>query len=100
MEDKTFELVEKMYIEFSIKFEKIDKRFDKIENEISEIKKDVRKVNEKLDGPINDRLTALEDGYKLTYEKLTCLEKKVDVLSDKVDKHDIRIEVIEGGRRI
>lgn len=92
MEDRTFALLEKMYSDFS-------KKFEKIESEISEVKSDIKKIGVKIDGPITEKIKSLEDGYKVTYEKLVDVEKKLDSISDKVDKHDIKIEVIEGGKK-
>jgi len=92
MEDKTFELLEKMYSNFSEKFERI-------ESDISDIKTDIKKLGTKIDGPITEKIESLQDGYKVTYEKLNDIEKKLDTLSDKVDKHDIKIQVIEGGKK-
>ncbi len=69
VEDKTLELLTKMYGEFT-------SRFDKIETDMQGL-----------------------DGYKLTYEKLDVIEQKLDNLAEKVDRHDIKIKAIEGGRK-
>lgn len=39
-------------------------------------------------------LTALYDGYKLTYEKLESLEERVTNIDDKVEQQDVEIRVI------
>ena len=41
---------------------------------------------------------ALYDRYKLTYEKLITLEKKVDEIENKVEKQDVEIRVIKGAK--
>lgn len=84
MEDKTFDLLSKMYSEFSARFDGIDK-------EIKDLKKDVVRIENKLD--TNSK--ALFDGYKQTYEKLGAVEEKVDSLSQKVEKQDVEIRVIK-----
>lgn len=106
MEDKTFELLEKMYSDFSKRFEKIENNISDIKVDISDMKVDIsdmkigiRKVDTKIDGPITEKIVSLQDGYKLTFEKLVDVDKKLDTLSDKVDNHDIKIQVIEGGKK-
>lgn len=58
-------------------------------------KQDLARIENKMD----DNFKALYDGYKLTYEKLTTLDVKVDNLSEKVDRHDVEIRVIKGNRK-
>lgn len=84
----------------------------KIYSELTEFRKDMNgfrsETNKDIQGLKNDvlrieqdhgkKLDGLFDGYKRTYEKLEVIEDKVDTLSDKIDKHDIKIQVIEGGR--
>lgn len=95
MEDKTFELITKMYGEFTSRFNEMEIRFDKIETDIQGLKKDVLRIENEH----GKKLEALFDGYQQTYEKLDVIEQKLDDLSEKVDRHDIRIQVIEGGRK-
>ena len=85
MEDKTFELLEKMYSEFK--------------TELNELKTGQKKLEAILEHDIKNDISALYDGYKQTYEKLEAIEDKVDALTEKVDRHDIKIQVIEGGRK-
>ena len=88
MEDKTFDLLSKMYGEFT-EFRKETKE------DITSLKQGMLRIEQNH----GRKLEALFDGYKQVYEKLETVEKKVDNLSDKVDRHDIRIQVIEGGRK-
>lgn len=83
MEDKTFELLTKMYSDFS-------KRFDNVENRI-------RKVESLIENDVKKDINALYDGYNQTYEKLVTVENKIDDISAKVDKQDVEIRVIKGG---
>ncbi|MGE5615052.1 MAG: hypothetical protein ACM3XR_11675 [Bacillota bacterium] len=95
MEDKTFELLTKMYSEFSV-------RFDKVEADMQGVKNHVGRLENKLTAmefELKKDISALYDGYKQTCEKLEVIEEKVDNLSEKVDRHDIKIQVIEGGRK-
>ena len=88
MEDKTFELLTKIYGEFTA-------RFDKIETDIQDLKEDVLRI----ENGNGSKLEALFDGYKQTYEKLAVIEDKLDTLSENIERHDVKIQLIEGGRK-
>ncbi len=89
MEDKMFELITKMYSEITTKLEIMDKKLDNKAD-----KQDIVRIENKLD---NDS-KALFDGYTQTFEKLIAVEKKVDDISSKVEKQDVEITVIKGGK--
>ncbi len=83
MEDKTFELLTKMYSEFSNRFDGMENRLKKVESLIeNDVKKDI---------------SALYDGYKQTYEEVVDIKKTVNEISSKVEKQDVEIRVIKGG---
>ena len=112
MEDKMFELVTKMYDEFS-EFRKDMNEFKKdmieFKEDMNEFKEDMnefrKETNKEIRGLKNDvirfenKLDAVFDGYKQTFEKLTVVEKKVDDISAKVEKQDVEITVIKGGKK-
>ena len=87
MEDETYKLIEKMYIEFSKKFESIDNRFESIDNrfesidnEFKELKSDVssiKKIVLHIEQDHGQKLEALFDGYKQNTEKLNRIEAEV-----------------------
>ena len=83
MEDKTFDLLAKMYAEMQ-----------EMKSNMA-TKHDIIRIENKMD----DNFKALYDGYQLTYEKLNILESKVDDISAKVDKHDVEIRVIKGSKK-
>ncbi len=83
MEDKTFELLTKMYGEFSGRFDGVENRLKKVESLIeNDVKKDI---------------SALYDGYKQTNEEVVNIKKTVNEISSKVEKQDVEIRVIKGG---
>ena len=101
--DKTFELLTKMYSEMSKRFDDVNKKFDDVNKRFDEVsrkldtkadKSDIIRIENKL----NKDSKALFDGYVQNSEQLTRINNKIDELSDKVDKHDIKIQVIEGGK--
>jgi len=95
VEDKTFELLEKMYVEFSEFRKETNTRLDKVEGHI------IRIENEH-----GQKLDALFDGYKHLHEKqeehdkrFDHIETKLDNLSLKVSSHDTKLAVLDGGRK-
>ncbi len=62
MEEKTFELIEKMYSEFSKKFEDIDKRFKSMDKRFDRLEEEVRKTNTMIEHDIMPKITVLFDG--------------------------------------
>ncbi len=83
MEDKTFELLTKMYGEFS-------GRFDGVENRL-------KKVESLIENDVKEDISALYDGYKQTYEEVVNIKKAVNEISSKVEKQDVEIRVVKGG---
>ena len=90
MEDKAFELLTKLYSELTGFRKEVNEKLDQKAD-----KSDIARIEYEH----CSKLEALFDGYKQTYEKLDVIEAKLDTLSDKVDRHDIKIQVIEGGRK-
>jgi len=88
MEDKMMELMTKTYSEFS-EFRKDMNQFRK------ETKSDIIRLENKIDTSSK----TLFDGYKQIFEKLNSLEGKVDDISAKVEKQDVEITVIKGGKK-
>lgn len=80
MDDKTFELIEKMYSEMTEQFNKINSKLDEKAD-----KKDIIRFENDLKPKVE---TALE-GYTVVYEKLNTLESKVDNINSKVDKQEV-----------
>ena len=97
MDDKTFELLEKMYSDFN-------KRFDTLEVKINQ-KADKTDIV-RIENEHGKKLDALFDGYKQTYEKLQehdkrfdDVETKLDNLSIQVNGHESKLKVLGGGRK-
>jgi len=78
MEDKTFEMMEKLYVEFTgfrretmERFDGVDQRFDGIDRRLAFIEQDHGK-----------KLQALFDGYKQHSDQLDRIEEKVSEHED------------------
>ncbi len=85
--DDTFELLTKLYSEFTDFRKEVNEKLDQKAD-----KSDIARIEYEHD----HKLEAALDGYKQAYEKLDVIEDKVDNLVGKVDRHDIKIQVIEG----
>lgn len=89
MEDKIFEFMEKMYSDLSKRLDGIDGKLDKKSD-----KNDIVRMENDLQPKVE---TALE-GYKLVYEKLEGIENKIDQLSSRIEKQEVEVRVIKGGK--
>lgn len=77
MDERMFELIEKMYIEVQ-----------EMKSNMA-TKEDLSKIEQKLivmENKTDQNHKALYDGYKLTYEKLEILEDKVNKIDKNVEK--------------
>lgn len=84
MEDKTFELLTKMYRELT------DFR--------SEVKSDIQKVSNqvvKLENDLKPKVELALEGYHDVREILTRVEGKLDDLAEKFEYHDIEIAALK-----
>lgn len=89
MEEKMFELMEKMYIEMQDMKSNMATKDDLARVELGLVR---------LEDKMDKNQKALYDGYQLTYEKLESLEAKVDRIEEHVGKHDVEIRVIKNAR--
>ena len=95
MEDKTFELVSKMYSDITQRLDGIDSRLGNLEEGQKGLVNDIIRLENKLD----NNSKALFDGYTQNNDRLDRIDEKLEDLSEKIDSHDIKIQVIEGARR-
>ena len=68
MEDKVFDLMEKMYAEMKQQFELVNKKLDEKADKTDIVK---------LENDLAPKIEALFDGYKQNTEKLDRIEKEV-----------------------
>ena len=95
MEEKTFELIEKMYSEFSKKFDNIDKKFEGIDKKFEGIDKKFEGIDKKFEG-INKRFDKLEEEVKKTNVIIEHdIMPKITVLFDGHKQHTAQLERIE-----
>lgn len=92
MEDKVFELLEKMYVEFR--------------TELNELKTGQKKIEASLENEIKEKLQAVQEGVVGNTEKLDnhtqrleTIENKLDYLALSVNSQDKRLELVESKKR-
>ncbi|MBP7176982.1 MAG: hypothetical protein KBA53_12310 [Thermoclostridium sp.] len=95
MEDKTFELLTKMYSDFSEFRKETSQRFDKVESEIKIVGNQVVKLK-------NDhvqKLDSLFDGYRQLTEGQAFIKSQLAALSAKVESQGVQITVLKGNKK-
>ena len=96
MDDKVFELMEKMYSDLNSKMDSMNSRMDSMNSRMNSMeinmatKQDMVKLEDKMD--TNHKV--LHDGYKQTYEKLTDVDGKLDRQEEILKGHDLQIKVM------
>ncbi len=77
LDEKVFDLMEKMYIEFSKRFDNMEEDIKDLKGDVGSVKTDVTKINTKIEHDLMPKITALFDGYKQNADKLDRIEKEV-----------------------
>lgn len=110
MEDKTFELMEKMYVEMRKGFESINGEINGIKSvmatqeDITNLKNDIDDVKSimatqgdimRLEHKMDQNHKALFDGYKQNTEAITELKKDIRDIKDILETHEVRLKAIE-----
>ena len=90
MEDKSFDLLTKMYSEITERLNQIDQKLDKKSD-----KTDIVRIENDLKPKVE---LALE-GYQAVSEKITTLEGKIDNLTSKIVSQDVQITILTGGKQ-
>ena len=94
MDEKTFEMLEKIYSEVLNTNKKVDttnKRLDSIE-------KEVNRLSATIDGDISNKISALFDGYKVSIENDKVIDEKLDKLQ--MDVNNITIKTASNDNKI
>ncbi len=106
MEDKTFELLTKMYAEFSVRFNKVESRLDNVDSRLIGLEKGQRKLEITLENDILVKLQALHEREAINSKKLDehsrrldNIEGKLDYLTLSVNSQDKRLEVMEMSKK-
>lgn len=95
MEDKVFELLTKMYGEFTGKI-------DGLQNDLKEFRKEAAdrliKIETIIENEIKPDIKASLEGYQMVYEKQKEQGQQLESIDNKLEKQDVEIRVIKGAR--
>ncbi len=87
MEDKTFELLTKMYNEFSEFRTETNSKFNNIEKRLDSIEGHVLRIENKQ----SDDSTALYDGYNQTFENTNEIKKDIKDIKETLNVHEVTL---------
>ncbi|MGE4282248.1 MAG: hypothetical protein AB7G87_00865 [Clostridia bacterium] len=98
MDDRLYDLLEKVYIELQevkTDVKENQKHIKENEKHIKENQKHILRFEDNF----SNKVSALFDAQSMTNERLDRIEQKVDTLSEKAERHEVEIRVIEGIRK-
>ncbi len=96
MEDKTFELLTKIYSEFSEFRKETNQQFDDVKSEVKTIGNQVAK----LENGHGQKLDSLFDGYKQLAEGQEEIKSQLAGISAKVENQDAQITLLKGSKKV
>ncbi|WP_432408880.1 hypothetical protein [Wukongibacter sp. M2B1] len=91
MEDKTFELLTKMYSEMQSGLKEVR---NEMQNGFKEVRQDIVRLESKMD----ENHKALYDGYIQNSEAITEIREDIRELKSRVENQEIELRVIRGGK--
>src|ERR1035437_2282962 len=107
--DKLYDLVEKVYIELQDtkkdlggRISSLDNRVSGLDNRVSNLEREVKKNSNhiiRMENEMSNKFGILFDCQKSNDEHFRKIENTLESISAKIDKHDIKIQVIEGGKK-
>lgn len=98
MKDDTFELLTKMYADFTLQFKEVKGDISTLKGDVSTLKGSTLKLEMKLENEINRKIDILLETRCEVNKRLDIIEDKIDIISAKVEKHDIEIKVIKAAK--
>ena len=77
MDDKTFELIEKMYSEFSKRFDTLENDNKEMKDDIKTVKENLNKTNVTIEHALMPKIEVLFDGQLQNTQQLKRIENAV-----------------------
>lgn len=111
MDDKNFELLEKLYIRMEEGFTRVDQRFEQIDQRFEQIDQRFEQMDQRFDhleqrvGRLEQTVTRIEhdhgqklqalfDGYQAHTEAIETLNSTVSQLKTTVEKHEVKLKIV------
>ncbi len=102
MEDKTYQLLEKMYSEVTGRLDLLEKGQKELTEDQHEMRSDIKKLSNSvviIKNKLDNYTKTLFDGYIQHEKRLDRAEESLDLVIEKSDRHEVRLKVIEAGRK-
>ncbi len=98
MEDKTFELLEKIYSEFLGFRKDTNDRFGQLESKIENNHQNIVKIQTNLEQAIQPKVQLALEKLDMVNSKLEEYDDRLEILEDKVDVHNVELSVLKRDR--
>lgn len=96
--DKRFDGIDKRLDGMDKRFDGMDKRLDGMDERLDSIEKSQRRMEMKVEQSIEPKIQALFEDRDIVHTKLNSIQTAVDDLTQKVEKQELEIRVIKGGK--
>ncbi len=106
MDEKMFNLLEKMYVEMQEMKTGLRTEMQEMKTELrtemqemkTELRTEMRQGFVKLENKMDENHKALYDGYKQSIEGINETKEKLEKLTDKVDNQEIKLQVLKSAK--
>ncbi len=88
MEDKTFELIEKLY-------NRMEEGFKDVKNEIQGVKTELKQDMARMEQKFDDKIGILFDAVQGNTEAINSLRTEMQTLETKVDEHEVKLKIVK-----
>lgn len=98
MKDKSFELLEKLYIRMEEGFARVDERFVQVDERFTQVDGTLTGIQKdivRIENNHGAKLDALFDGYKANTEAIQELKGEVQVLKKEVETHEVKLKIVQ-----
>ncbi|KAB3531868.1 hypothetical protein [Alkaliphilus serpentinus] len=104
MEDKVFNLMEKMYIEMQDMKKELKSEMKEMQSEFKGVQSEIKGIKEvmatkqdivRLESKMDENHRALYDGYKQSIEGIHGINIRLDKLTDRVDNQEASIRLLK-----
>lgn len=99
MDDKILDLLEKVYIELQSTKTELKGDINGLKDDVANIDRRLTKLETRIENDVTNKLDLLYESQVDTNKRIEIIDKKIDELNHKVNQHDLKIKVIESGRR-
>jgi archaellum component FlaC len=89
MDDKVFNLLEKMYVEFTEFKQEVNQRFNSMDSRFDTVESRLTKLESTLENVTNKKIDVALEGYTSNSEKLNTIDYKIEDMASTVTNIEI-----------